>query len=179
MDDAIADGVGDGRVGEEVVPAIVFELARDDRRAKVVAVFEDLEQVAPRLFGQRSDREVVEDEDIDLGNAREETGVRSVGASEAELVEEPGDASVEYTESLAAGLMRERAREVALPGARRAGDDDGLVLDDPSACRQPSNDRLVELSLAREVDAFDARLADAKLRVAEILREAGVNAPAG
>lgn len=52
--------------------------------------------------------------------------------------------------------MRQSAREVALPGTGRTGDDDRLVLDDPSACRQASNDRLVELSLAREVDTRDA-----------------------
>jgi len=47
VQDSIADSISDRRIGEEVVPAIVFELARDDRRAEVVAVFEDLEEVAP------------------------------------------------------------------------------------------------------------------------------------
>ena len=115
VEDAIADGVGDRRIGEEVVPAIVFELTGDDRRAQAVAVVEDLEEVATCVLGEGSDREVVEDEDIHLRDACEETRMGTVGACETELVEEARDAPVQYTKALAAGLMREGAREVALP----------------------------------------------------------------
>ena len=45
VEDAIADGIRDGGVGEEVVPPLVFELTGDDRGTKAVAVFEDLEEV--------------------------------------------------------------------------------------------------------------------------------------
>lgn len=50
MEDAIADGIRDGGVGEEVVPPLVFELTRDDRGTKAVAVFEDLEEAATRRW---------------------------------------------------------------------------------------------------------------------------------
>ena len=63
---------------------------------------------------------------------------------------------------------------MALPGARRAGDDHRLVLLDPSAGRELSNDGLLDLSLAREVDPLDARVSDPQLGVAEVLREPGV-----
>lgn len=87
VEDAIADGVGDRRVGEEVVPSLVFQLTRDDRGAEAVAIFEDLEEIAARILGQRSDREVVENKNVDLRDAREQTRMRAVGASEPELVE--------------------------------------------------------------------------------------------
>jgi hypothetical protein len=99
VEDAVADGIGDGRVGEEVMPALVFELTGHDCRAEAVTVFEDLEEVATRVLGERSDREVVEDEDIDLRNACEQARMRAVGARETELVEETWDSSVKYTRS--------------------------------------------------------------------------------
>ena len=46
VEDAIADRVGQGGVGEVVVPLGRRQLAGDDRRAIAVAVLEDLEQVA-------------------------------------------------------------------------------------------------------------------------------------
>ena len=71
VQDAVADGVGDGGVGEVVVPALVFQLACDDRRAQAVAVLEDLQQVPPLGLGDGRDGEVVDDEDVDPGDARE------------------------------------------------------------------------------------------------------------
>ena len=44
MDDAVADGVGEGGIREVVVPVVRRELARDDRRACSVAVLEKLER---------------------------------------------------------------------------------------------------------------------------------------
>ena len=43
MEHPIADRVGDGRVGQVVVPVIVRELARDDGRAKAVSIFENFQ----------------------------------------------------------------------------------------------------------------------------------------
>ena len=122
VEDAVADGVGDGGVGEEAMPPVVLELAGDDGGAEAVAVFEDLEQIPSRVLGERRDGEVVEDQDVRLGDAGEDAGVGSVGAGEAQLVEETRYAPVEDAMALATGLVRESAREVRLAGARRAGD---------------------------------------------------------
>lgn len=51
MDGAIADRVCDERVAE-LVAALRFQLAGEDRGPVAVAVFEDLEDVAP-LGGER------------------------------------------------------------------------------------------------------------------------------
>jgi hypothetical protein len=49
MHDAVADGVGDGWIAEGGVPLVGGELAGDDRGGAVVAVLEDLEQIASAL----------------------------------------------------------------------------------------------------------------------------------
>jgi hypothetical protein len=162
------------RLGEEVVPALVFELTGDDGRAQAVAIFEYFEQVTAGFSGERPDGEVVEDDDIDLGDAREQAGVGAVCAREAKLVEQARDAAVEHAVSFATGLVREGAREVGFSGAGRAGDDHGLVLGDPSARGELTDDGLFELPLAREVDALDAGIGDAELGVAEVLCEARI-----
>jgi hypothetical protein len=120
VEDAIADGIRDGGVGEEVVPPLVFELTGDDRGTKAVAVFEDLEEVATGILGKRRDGEVVQDKDVHLRDASEQTWIRSVGAREPELVEETRDTSVEYPEAFAASLVSEGAGEIAFAGTGRA-----------------------------------------------------------
>lgn len=71
VEDAVADGVGGGGVGEVVVPVLRIELAGEDRRADTVAVLEDFEQVAALGVGDGSDGEVVDDEDIEASEASE------------------------------------------------------------------------------------------------------------
>ena len=46
MDDAVQDGVGERGIADHLVPAGDGELTGDDQRAGVVAVFDDLQQVA-------------------------------------------------------------------------------------------------------------------------------------
>ena len=62
VDDAIEDGVGERRVADEFVPAVHGNLAGDQQRALLVAVLDDLQQVAPLLGGQRFRTPVVEDQ---------------------------------------------------------------------------------------------------------------------
>ena len=45
VDEAIEDGVGIGRIADDLVPDRYWQLAGDDRRAAAVALLEDFEQV--------------------------------------------------------------------------------------------------------------------------------------
>jgi hypothetical protein len=60
VEDAVADRIGGGGVGEIVVPVLWVQLARHDRRAHAVTVFENFEEVAPLGVRDRSDRKVVD-----------------------------------------------------------------------------------------------------------------------
>jgi hypothetical protein len=88
VDEAVADGIGDARIADMVVPLLDGELAGDDGRARGGAIVEDLVEVAPFGVVDLDESPVVEDEDVDAGDLGEETPVGSVGASEGELVEE-------------------------------------------------------------------------------------------
>jgi len=52
VDDPVEDRVGERRNPDHVVPAVDRNLAGDDERALVIAVFDDFEQIA-RLFGRQ------------------------------------------------------------------------------------------------------------------------------
>ena len=47
VQEAIADGIGQGRLPEVVMPLGRRELTGDDRGARAVAILEDLEEIAP------------------------------------------------------------------------------------------------------------------------------------
>ena len=60
MDEAVADGVGQRRVADEVVPLRDGELTRQDRGAGAVAILEELEEVAAIVRAQGVEPPIVE-----------------------------------------------------------------------------------------------------------------------
>jgi Diguanylate cyclase, GGDEF domain len=60
--EAIEDGVGDGRIGNCVVPVIDWQLACQDRRAAVVPILDDLEDVAALFLGERREAPIIQDQ---------------------------------------------------------------------------------------------------------------------
>ena len=52
VDEAVEDGVGDGRVGDHLVPVLDVDLAGDDGRAASVPVVEDLQEIAALIRRQ-------------------------------------------------------------------------------------------------------------------------------
>jgi len=65
VDEAVEDGVGDGGVGDRLVPVIDRQLAGHDGRAAIVPIVDDLQQIATLLLRQRGEPPVVEDQKLD------------------------------------------------------------------------------------------------------------------
>lgn len=95
VNQAVADGIGVGGVGDVLVPPLLRDLAGDDRGASAITILEHLEKIAPLRVGDRCHRPVIEDQDVDLGELGEDAGVGAVGASECEFGEEPGGAAID------------------------------------------------------------------------------------
>ncbi len=70
--DPIEDCVGDGRIGDCLVPVIDRQLAGDDGRAAIVPILDDLKYVAPLLLGERGEAPIVQDQQLDARQALEE-----------------------------------------------------------------------------------------------------------
>ena len=65
VDETVENGVGDGGIGDDLMPVIDRDLAGDDGRSALMPVVDDLEQIATLVGGERSQSPVVEDEELD------------------------------------------------------------------------------------------------------------------
>ena len=117
----IEDGVGDGRIGDRLVPVIDRQLAGHDRRAAIVPIVDDLEEVAALLGGERGEAPIVEDQQLDARQALEEPRMTPVAACECQGIEQPWHAMIEDGAIVAACLVAERTGKPTFAGAGRAG----------------------------------------------------------
>src|SRR2546425_4767836 len=96
MHDTIEDRVGQGRIAEVLMPAITWELTRDDRGPSAIAVVEDLQQVLPLGVFEPDESPIIEDEHIDPREARQHGRVRAVPMREREFRKEARDPPVDH-----------------------------------------------------------------------------------
>ena len=94
MDEAIEDGVGDGGIGDDLVPVVDRHLAGDDGRPALMAVIDDFEEITPLLGGEWREPPIVEDEELDPRQRLEEPSIASVAAGERKSFEQPWQAMV-------------------------------------------------------------------------------------
>ena len=62
VNDAVQDGIAEGVIADDVVPAVYGELAGDEQRTLVVAIVDDLEQIAALLCVERLRSPIIDDE---------------------------------------------------------------------------------------------------------------------
>ena len=124
----VEDGVRERGMSDGVVPFLDGELPGHDRGFSAVAVFEDLEQIASLLVGERRHGPVIEEKEIDACEGIEEFGVSAVAATQPQVFEQARETEVGDAEALAARLVPQGARQERFPDPRGAGDEDVQVL---------------------------------------------------
>src|SRR5207244_1276692 len=142
--EAITDHVGHGLVADDGMPVFGVKLTGDDRGSDAIPIIQHLEEDFALGRAEGLESEIVEHEDVYLGEAAEGGEIRAVRARLRELVEEPGDAPVRDRVAVATRLVSERAGEITLPEARGPGEDDGLVRGDPARGAEVGEERLGE-----------------------------------
>ena len=116
MNEAIEDRVGERRIGDEGMPLIDGKSASDDCGAAVVAIIiDDFEQVALALVAEGREAEVVDHEELGVGDLARQRGAILQRVIAGELVDEPLQPVEAYRVVRPAGRMR--AREEALAHA--------------------------------------------------------------
>src|SRR6516162_4551569 len=136
VDDPVEDGVGQGRLANQVVPAVDGDLASDQRGAGPVAVFDDFEHVVALLRPKRLETPIVEDQELDAAEGTHQTRVAAVAACQGEIAEHARDTLIKHRAVVAAGLVAEGAGQPALADAGGPFDDQVLRLLDPTAGNQ-------------------------------------------
>ncbi|KKN82455.1 hypothetical protein LCGC14_0308770 [marine sediment metagenome] len=64
VDEAIEDGVGIGRIADDLVPSLDGDLAGDDGRLSAVSFFEDLQEIVALGIVERLKAPIVEDQEL-------------------------------------------------------------------------------------------------------------------
>src|SRR5947209_15733147 len=109
VDEAVEDGVGVGRVANDLMPFIDGDLAGEEGRAAAVAFFEDLIEVAAGAGVEGIEAPIVENEELGAIEAAHDAGIAAVAARQREIGEQLGDALVEHRAVVATGLVAESA----------------------------------------------------------------------
>src|SRR5712691_9278033 len=158
VDDPVEDGIGKGRLADQVMPAIDRELAGDQGGAAAVAVLDDLEQIVALLGPERLQAPIVEDQELDAAERAHQAGVAAVAAGEREIAEHAGRALIKHRAIVAAGFVAEGTGQPAFADTGRPFDDQVLCLLDPAPGGQRLEQRTVEASGGAIIDVFDRRL---------------------
>src|ERR1700730_18161592 len=158
VNDPVEDGVGEGWLAGQVMPAIDRDLAGDQGGAAAVAVLDNLQHVMTLLGPQRLEPPIIEDEELDATERPHQTRVSPVAAGEREIAEHPGHALIEHRAIVAACLVAERASQPTFADAGRPFDDQVLRLLDPAPGGQCLEQRTVEGAGGAIMDVFDRRL---------------------
>src|SRR3546814_14708703 len=82
------------RVADDHVPAVDRNLAGDDDRSCLVAILDDLQEIAALLGVERLRSPVVEDEQVEAGERAQHASVAAVGAGERQGGEQPRPAVI-------------------------------------------------------------------------------------
>ena len=92
MDESIEDGVGDGGIADDFVPAVDGDLTGDDGRSALKSVLHDLEKIAPLVVAELIGPPVLQDEKIGPGEGFEQSGVSAITPCQGDGGEQPQDA---------------------------------------------------------------------------------------
>src|SRR3546814_20411757 len=84
------------RVADDHVPAVDRNLAGDDDRSCLVAILDDLQEIAALPGVERLRSPVVEDEQVQAGERAQHATVAAVGAGERQGGEQPRHAVLVY-----------------------------------------------------------------------------------
>ena len=91
----IQNGVGECRIPDIVVPVLDRKLTGDQRRASPDPVIQEFEQIGALACPHGRDGEVVNDEQVHLGDGGQAFVETAVGVTQVKLLEEPGRSHVE------------------------------------------------------------------------------------
>src|SRR3984957_751348 len=96
MDDAVENGVGQGGIANDYMPAIDRDLAGDQQRSSVVAIIDDLEQIAALLGIERFRPPIVDNQQAGASNRPHQPGKPPFAAPWGKMGKRAGGALVEH-----------------------------------------------------------------------------------
>jgi len=156
VDQAVKDGIGDGRISDLFVPVIHRELTGDNGGGMTVPLLDDLQEVSSFGIGHGGEPEIVNHQDMGLGEFVDGLAIASVSLGQRHLIGELGGTDVEGAVSFPAGLVGQGASQEGFSHPGGAGDDDVLMTFDPIAGDKTHYDGLIDSPRGFVVDILHA-----------------------
>lgn len=162
--EAVEDRGGEGGVAEVLAPLAQLDVGGQGGRGLLVACVEHVEEHVRRgglvvAATELAEADVVDDEPVGADPAAEATRVGLVGEAGVEVVDEIDAAGVADGDLALAGAEREGLQDVALAGARPAGDEEVVALVEEGEGGEALDEGAVELGLEDPVEVLEG-LAD-------------------
>ena len=111
MHQAVKDRVGQRRISQGLMPVFDRELTGHKRGPATVAIFDDLQQVAPVFITERTQTPVIKNQYIGLGQRRQQFAIASIPFGDGQCLEESGEPEVERRQAFTTRLMAQRTAE--------------------------------------------------------------------
>ena len=128
---AVQDTIGDGGLADDGMPVFDRALAGDDGGSFLIAVLDDFKQIVALRIIEWSQKEVIEDEQLDLGQAGEHFEMGAVGFGLEQHFEQAWSAQIEHGMTLAGGEVAQRTGKITLADPGGARQEHGVVTADP------------------------------------------------
>jgi hypothetical protein len=117
---AVQNAVGQRGIANLFVPLGDGQLAGQNGRARLIAVFADFQEVAPLAFPERSMRPIIHDQHICAGQSSQLGSQAPIGAGQGQVAKPFGGADEESAAAISASLLGQRAGQPAFPDPSRA-----------------------------------------------------------
>lgn len=131
MYDAVEDAVGECGIADLLMPFGHRQLRSEDQRPRLITVFANLPKIAALRFGKRRHGPVVDQQDVDAAEPRQQSAETAIGARDGEIAKQRGCPCVISRVSVTASFMRQRRSKVALAYAGWSQHENVFVLRHP------------------------------------------------
>jgi len=155
VDNAIKDRVSKGWILDEVVPVIYGELTGDQGGPESVPIVDDLQQISALFGTDLAHPPIVKEKEIGFSDGSEELSITAVSFGDEEILKESGDSQVKGGEAFSACLVCECAGEEGFSCSCGSGDNEIMVLFDPTAGLELCHKGTVKASWVTVIDIFD------------------------
>jgi len=131
------------------------DLRGQDRGCAFVAVVDDFKQVLSLDIGERIPQPVVDDEKLGLGQDAQELGIGAFGMGQSQFLKQPRALKIADRKTVSASGGPQRAGEIGLTSAGRAGDDQVVFVPDPLAFGQAQDLAAIQTPARPEIQVLD------------------------
>jgi hypothetical protein len=122
VDETIEDGISEHGIADDFVPLLDWNLAGDQNRRALMAVFEDFKEIALLGFCELRKTPVIKDQELDARQGLEKLGMTSIVTGQRQRLEQPWNTLIENAFAIPARLVAKGAAYPTFPDTGRPRD---------------------------------------------------------